>query len=105
VDAINAFAVGDTLPDLTFLLDMPAETARARILGSGRPLDRIESLPASFFEKVRQGYLELAAAEPARIQILDATLTPDALHTRVWSLLEPRLLYPAGSPAAENHAV
>lgn len=105
VDAINAFAVGGTVPDLTFLLDMPADTARARILGSGRPLDRIESLPASFFDKVRQGYLDLAAAEPTRIQILDATLTPDALHSRIWSLLEPRLPSSSDSSAAESHAV
>lgn len=91
VAAINAFAVGDTLPHLTFLLDMPAATARDRILGSGRPLDRIESQPLAFFEKVRQGYLDLAAAHPSRIHVLDASQSPDSIHQQLWSLLSPRL--------------
>jgi dTMP kinase len=57
VAAINAFAVGGTLPHLTFLLDMDAATAHQRISQAGRDLDRIESQPLAFFEKVRQGYL------------------------------------------------
>jgi dTMP kinase len=91
VDAINSFAVGGTLPHLTFLLDMDADTARGRILQSGRELDRIESQPIAFFEKVRQGYLEVAAAHPDRVQILDASLTPEDLHELIWSLVASRI--------------
>jgi dTMP kinase len=91
VDAINSFAVGGTLPHLTFLLDMEADTARSRILRSGRELDRIESQPVAFFEKVRQGYLELAAAHPDRVQTLDATQTPEDLHELIWSLVASRI--------------
>ncbi len=90
VAAINAFAVGGTLPDLTFLLDMEADVAHQRIVSAGRELDRIESLPLSFFEKVRQGYLDLAAAEPGRMQVLDATAAPEAIHERLWHILTTR---------------
>ena len=90
VAAINAFAVGGTLPDLTFLLDMEAAVAHQRIARAGRDLDRIESQPLAFFDQVRQGYLELAAMEPDRIQVLDATAEPEVLHERVWELLTAR---------------
>lgn len=90
VAAINAFAVGGTLPALTFLLDMEAAVAHQRIAQAGRELDRIESQPLAFFEKVRQGYLELAAAEPERVQVLDATDTPEAIHERLWHILTDR---------------
>jgi dTMP kinase len=91
VAAINAFAVGETLPHITFLLDMDAQTARSRIIEAGRELDRIESQPLAFFEKVRQGYLDLAASQPNRIHVLDATQTPDSLHQQIWRLVSPRL--------------
>jgi len=91
VTAINAFAVGDTLPDLTFLLDMDASTAHQRIADSGRDLDRIESQPLAFFEKVRAGYLSLAALHPQRIQVLDATAPPSAIHHLIWELVSAKI--------------
>lgn len=73
VQRINAFAVGAALPDLTFLLDLDAATGHARaVAASGDQHDRMESQPLAFFEKVRRGYLELAAAEPSRIAVIDA---------------------------------
>ena len=92
VRAINAFAIGDTLPDLTLLLDMDNATARERIARSGRTLDRMENQPAEFFDKVRDGYLELARAEPQRIRILQAGLSPQAVHAEIWSLVQPHAL-------------
>jgi len=90
VAAINAFAVGGTLPDLTLLLDMEASAAYERIMATGRHLDRIESQPLAFFEKVRQGYVELAQREPERVKLLDATDTPEVLHEQIWSIVAPR---------------
>ncbi|MFO1485574.1 MAG: dTMP kinase [Verrucomicrobiaceae bacterium] len=87
VRAINAFAIGGTLPQLTFVLDMDSATAWQRIHQTGRELDRIESQPQSFFEKVRQGYLEVARAEPSRVKVIDASVAPEAVHQRIWSLL------------------
>ncbi len=87
VRAINHFAIGGTLPQLTLVLDMDSATARQRIDQTGRELDRIESQPQSFFEKVRQGYLEVAQAEPARVKIIDASVTPEAVHENIWQII------------------
>lgn len=87
VRAINAFAIGGTLPHLTLVLDMDSSTAWQRIHQTGRELDRIESQPQSFFEKVRQGYLEVARAEPARVKIIDASATPEAVHKSIWQII------------------
>ena len=92
VRAINAFAIGGTLPHLTLLLDMDSSTARERIARSGRALDRMESQPAEFFDRVRTGYLELAREEPERIHILQAAKTPEAVHADIWNLVQPHAL-------------
>ncbi len=92
VHAINAFAIGGTLPDLTLLLDMDNATARDRIARSGRTLDRMENQPVAFFEKVRAGYLELARAEPQRIRVLQAAQSPEAVHADIWSLVQTHAL-------------
>ena len=94
VRAINHFAIGGTLPQLTLVLDMDSATAWQRIHQSGRELDRMESQPQSFFEKVRQGYLEVAQAEPARVKIIDASATPEAVHESIWQII-----------TAQSHAV
>lgn len=87
VNAINRFAIGGTLPRLTLLLDLDTQTAWQRIHATGRELDRMESQPPEFFEKVRQGYLQLAAAEPERIKVIDASASPEEVHEVIWSLL------------------
>ena len=94
VRAINHFAIGGTLPQLTLVLDMDSATAWQRIHQSGRELDRMESQPQSFFEKVRRGYLEVAQAEPARVKIIDASATPEAVHDSIWQII-----------TAQSHAV
>lgn len=91
VRAINAFAIGGTLPQLTIVLDMDTQTAWQRIHATGRELDRMESQPRGFFEKVRQGYLDLAAAEPQRIQIIDAGASPETVHEAVWETVVAKL--------------
>jgi len=90
VMAINRFAVGHTLPDLTVVLDMNADQAWERIHATGRELDRMESQPREFFEKVRQGYLHLAVEQPNRMVVLDAAQTPEAIEEQVWKLVEDR---------------
>lgn len=90
VHAINRLAVGDVIPHLTVVLDMDASAARERIQRDGRELDRIEAQPLEFFEKVRQGYLHLAVEQPQRMVVLDASLTPDAIETQIWKLVEDR---------------
>ena len=51
----------------------------------------MESQPPEFFEKVRQGYLSLAKAEPDRIQVIDASASPSAVHGTVWECVGAKL--------------
>lgn len=91
VNAINRFAIGGTLPQLTILLDLDVQTAWQRIHATGRELDRMESQPPTFFEKVRQGYLEIAGAEPERIHVVDASASPEEVHERVWHVVSDKI--------------
>ncbi|MDZ4286314.1 MAG: hypothetical protein U0984_00055, partial [Prosthecobacter sp.] len=61
-----------------------------RIHTAGRDLDRMESQPLAFFEKVRQGYLDLAKAEAQRIIVIDAAQAPEVIHEQIWTLVEAR---------------
>ena len=90
VQAINAFAAGGTLPDLTVLLDLDTEAAWQRIHATGRELDRMENPPREFCEKVRPGYLALARAEPERIAVVDAGRAPEIIHADILKLVETR---------------
>ena len=92
VKAINGFAVGTTMPDLTLLLDLDVEVGHARaVLASGEVEDRMEALPMEFFEEVRRGYLELARAEPDRIAVIDASKAVEAVGLEIERELEGRL--------------
>lgn len=65
-------------PALTLLLDVPVEVGLARMRGRGAA-DRIESERNEFFERVRQGYRDRAAAEPARFEVIDAAQPAEAV--------------------------
>jgi dTMP kinase len=67
-------------PDRTFLFDCTYEVSRQRLEHAGRPLDRFEREDRAFFERVRQAYLDRAAAEPQRIKVIDAS--QDAARVR-----------------------
>ena len=90
VASINNFAIDSSLPDITFLLDMDAREAHSRIQRREQPADRMESEPLAFYEAVREGYLRLAAAEPARFVVLDATLTEEDLARQIRKTLEEK---------------
>jgi dTMP kinase len=83
--AVTAFAVGDTRPDRTFLLDLPVESAERRQAGRkpGREWDRFESEARAFHERVRAGYLSIARAEPRRISIISADRDEQAIAADV----------------------
>ena len=91
VAAVNDFAAGGCRPEVTFLLDLDAATglARARARHAERR-DRMEQAEESFYDTVRQGYLDLARREPGRFCILDAALPPEALHAQIVKTLMER---------------
>ena len=85
VETINQFAIGDTKPDLTILIDLPPEIGLARVHArSDGQLDRMENEAIEFFQAVRQGYLDLAKSEPKRFLVLDGNQSVEELETQIW---------------------
>jgi dTMP kinase len=76
VRAINRFATGALEPDRTLLLRISPADGRARQTGRGELPDRLEREQESFFAEIARAYDELAAAEPERIRVIDASATP-----------------------------
>ena len=93
VDTINQFAIGDTKPDLTILIDLPPEIGLARVHArSNGKLDRMEKEAIEFFQAVRQGYLDLAKSEPKRFLVLDGSQSVEELETQIWQKVEATFL-------------
>ena len=85
VEQINKFAVGDVTPDLTFILDVPAEISVQRVKHRASDLpDRIEQENIGFYRIVREGYLWLAKSMPERFHVIDGTKTSGAIQKEVW---------------------
>ena len=72
IDVLADWVHGDLQPDLTILLDAPVATGRTRAGKRGKP-DRIELEQSDFFGRARDCFLQLAAAEPARFIVIDAS--------------------------------
>lgn len=86
VASINDFATGGLKPDVTIILDISAEQGRARrIAASGgvEDSDRLEAEPDDFHERIRNAFLELAAQDPQRYLVLDATASVEQLHQSI----------------------
>lgn len=90
VAAINKFAIGETLPDLTLLLDLDAAEGRHRAAARSQEKDRMEQEGAEFYEAVRQGYLKLAKAYPERFVIIDASLNQDEVSHLIATILKEK---------------
>ncbi len=80
----------DLRPDLTLLLDVPVEIGLQRAFDRGEP-DRFEQEARDFFERVRQGYLERAAAEPERFRVIDASRPLSEVQQQIREALAPLL--------------
>ncbi|WP_438482965.1 dTMP kinase [Oleiharenicola lentus] len=92
VSAINRFAVGDVMPNLTIVIDVPTEVSLERIRQRASDLpDRMERENISFYTKVREGYLLLAKEWPDRVIVLDGTQTPEAIEKKIWAEVQKRL--------------
>jgi dTMP kinase len=77
---LSAWATDGLVPDLTIVLDLPPSVGLARVPGVA---DQMEAEPLAFHERVRAGFLALAAAEPARYLVVDATADTDAVHREI----------------------
>ncbi|RFC50083.1 MAG: dTMP kinase [Verrucomicrobia bacterium] len=92
VSRINHFAVGNVMPDLTIVIDVPTEVGLARIRQRASDLpDRMERENIDFYKKIREGYLLLAAGMPDRVVVIDGTLSQDVIEKKIWALVKERL--------------
>ncbi|MEW8497164.1 MAG: dTMP kinase [Candidatus Thiodiazotropha taylori] len=86
IASLEQFVQGGLRPDLTLLLDLPVEQGLARAGQRSEP-DRFEKQEMSFFEKVRAGYLEIAAREPHRVKIVDASKPLETVQQQIHSVV------------------
>ena len=93
---LERVVVEDTRPDLTLVLDVPADVGLARAnrrrIDAGSTIDRFEAENQAFHEDLRQAFLKIAAAEPDRCVVIDASADPDAVEQQIWACVEDRLL-------------
>lgn len=85
IETLSRMATGGLVPNLTIVLDVDPETGLARAAHGGA--DRLEAEQMAFHERVRQGFLELAKADPARCVIVDASGPVEEIHSMVLSAL------------------
>lgn len=88
IKALNNLATGGIQPDLTLVFDVDIETSMQRV---GSDKDRMENSGKEFFNRVRNGYLELAKQEPDRIKVIDSTKAIDEVHQNVIKIIETYL--------------
>lgn len=95
LDALEAATVGPTRPDLTILLDIPAEEGLARAAArSGAGADRFESEDLTFHRNLRGAFLDIAMREPERCVVVDGEAPPDQVAEAVWKAVSARLALP-----------
>jgi dTMP kinase len=91
VEQLNAFVADGCVPDISFVLDLDLETARSRMQTPRRP-DRMEQQSPEFYQRVRDGYRELAKREPNRVVLIDGRRDADKIENEIWETL--RLRFP-----------
>ncbi|HCJ48852.1 MAG TPA: dTMP kinase [Microbacterium sp.] len=93
IRALSLWATEGALPDVTVLLDLAPDLARGRLDADDKPFDRLEAEKSAFHERVRTAFLDLAAAEPGRFLVVDASRPVEeiaaAIRERVRVALSP----------------
>lgn len=82
---LNKIATSGLEPDLTIVLDVDVETSQKRV---GAERDRMESAGIDFFERVRNGFLEIAKQEPDRVKVVDSTQSIEEIHKQILELVK-----------------
>ena len=84
IHKLNKIATSGLKPDLTIVLDVDVETSQKRV---GSEKDRMESAGIEFFERVRQGFLEISKQEPERVKVVDSTQSIQEIHQEILELV------------------
>jgi dTMP kinase len=97
INVLERVAVGELSPDLTVILDLPVQVGleRAKQRRGKAQADRFEGEGAEFHEKLREAYLAIAASEPDRCVVIDASASKEAVATAIWQAVQSRLQPPA----------
>lgn len=85
INMLNNLATGNKKPDLTLVFDVDIETSMQRV---GKEKDRMENAGDAFFNRVRQGYLEIAKNEPDRVKVVDSTKSIEDVHKDVVEIIK-----------------
>lgn len=92
IRSLTTLAIGGFAPDLTLILDLPVEEGLRRAVGRGGAEDRYERMDTGFHDRLRRGFLDIAAREPGRCAVIDATEDCQAVHQAVLRTVKSRLL-------------
>ena len=103
IRSLERVAVGDLMPDLTIMLDIPVEVgmARARKRRGKAAADRFEFENVEFHKKLREAYLAIAAEEPQRCVVVDANSGRETVARQIWNIVGSRL-DPVTAPLGGN---
>lgn len=101
IHALERATIGDIMPDVTFVLDVPADVglARAQKRRGENATDRFEAELLAFHELLREAYRQIVPVEPQRCVLIDATLPKAEVAERIWQAVNDRL-HPAAASAA-----
>jgi len=91
ITALETYILETTRPDLTLVFDLPAEVGLERAHARAGAEMRFESKGMAFHQRLRTGFQAIAAAEPDRCAVIDATATMDGVEAAVWAAVEARL--------------
>jgi dTMP kinase len=92
IEAVERAVVGDCRPDLTLILDLPVEDGLRRASSRGGGEARFEAKGTEFHQRLRDGFLAIAKAEPERCSVIDATQPMDGVAEAIWTAVSERLL-------------
>ena len=105
IRSLERVTVGAAMPDLTFILDVPANVglARAKHRRGSDAVDRFEAEAVEFHQGLARAYRSLAAEEPQRIVVVDGRPPRDVVAKRIWEAVNERL-HPEGARVTESAA-
>jgi len=90
LEQLRVLAVGDAMPDLTLILDIQVADGFGRTERRPDVTSRYEQMESAMHERLRQGFLAIAAAEPERCRVVEASGDAESVHEAVWQLVRQR---------------